>query len=163
MPEFFDNSFWALVALLIFAGGVIYLRVPSQMMKSLDDRAERIANELEEARRLREEAQTLLASYQRKQREAEGEADEIVEAAKAEAERLVEETRTELAAQLKRRSRLAEDKIAQAEAQAINEVRNVASEAAVAAAREIIAANTDAGKDAALVDTAIGDLGTKLN
>lgn len=163
MPDFVDNSFWALVALVIFIGGIIYLRVPGQITKSLDDRADKIANELEEARRLREEAQTLLASYQRKQREAESEADEIVEAAKAEAERLVDDTRAELAEQLKRRSRIAEEKIAQAEAQAVNEVRAIASEAAISAARTIIARQIDAGKDAALVDKAINDMAGKLN
>lgn len=163
MPEFMDNSFWALVALILFIGVIVYLRVPGKVAKSLDGRAERIAKELEEARRLREEAQTLLASYQRKQREAQDEASEIVEAAKAEAERLVDETRAELAEQLKRRSRMAEDKIAQAEAQAMNEVRDVAASAAVDAARKIIGAKVDAGKDAALIDEAIKDLPSRLN
>ncbi len=163
MPDFVDNTFWSLMALMVFIGGVIYLRVPGQVTKSLDDRAEKIAAELEEARRLREEAQTLLASYQRKQREAESEADDIIDAAKAEAERLVDETRTELTEQLKRRSRIAEEKIAQAETQAVNEVRAIASEAAISAARTIIAGQIDAGKDAKLVDNAIGDMAGKLN
>ena len=163
MPAWMDNSFWALVALVVLIGVFIWQRVPGMVAKMLDERAEKIAAELEEARRLREEAQTMLASYQRKQREAQAEADDIVEAAKAEAERLVEDTRAELAEQLKRRARLAEDKIAQAEAQAMNEVRAVAADAAVAAARKIISEQIDAGKDASLIDQSINDLSGKLN
>lgn len=163
MPGWMDNSFWTLIALVVLIGIFIWQRVPSMVAKVLDERAEKIANELEDARRLREEAQTMLASYQRKQREAQTEADEIIEAAKAEAERLVEDTRAELAEQLKRRSRLAEEKIAQAEVQAMNEVRAVAADAAVSAARKIIAEQIDAGKDASLIDQSINDLSGKLN
>jgi len=161
--EFFDNTFWALVALLIFLGGVIYLRVPGRVTKSLDDRADRIAKELDEARKLREEAQALLASYQRKQREAQQEADDIVEAAKHEAGRLIEETRADLAAQLERRTKIAEEKIAQAEAQAMAEVQAVAANTAVEAARTLISEKMDAGADAKLVDADIASLSGKLN
>lgn len=161
--EFFDNTFWTLVALLIFLGGVIYLRVPGRVTKSLDDRADRIAKELDEARNLREEAQALLASYQRKQREAQQEAEDIVEAAQHEAKRIIEETRADLAAQLERRTKLAEEKIAQAEAQAMAEVRAAAADTAVEAARTIIAGRIDAGADAKLVDADIAALAGKLN
>jgi vacuolar-type H+-ATPase subunit H len=81
-----DATFWALVALIIFLGIVVYMKVPGMIAKSLDDRADKISNELEEARKLREEAQALLAEYQKKRKEAEKEAAEIVEAAKREAE-----------------------------------------------------------------------------
>jgi len=161
--EFFDNTFWALVALLIFLGGVIYLRVPGRVTKSLDDRADRIAKELDEARKLREEAQALLASYQRKQREAQKEADDIVEAAKQEAGRMIEETRADLAAQLERRTKIAEEKIAQAETQAMAEVQAVAANTAVEAARTLIGEKIDAGADAKLVDADIASLSGKLN
>ncbi len=161
--EFFDNTFWALVAMLIFLGGVLYMRAPSKVTKALDDRIDRIARELEEARKLREEAQTLLASFQRKQREAQAEADEILEAAKHEAARMIDETREELAEQLERRTKLAEDKIAQAEVQAMAEVREIAADTAVEAARTLIAAKIDAGADARIVDAEITSLGAKLN
>jgi len=159
----FDNTFWALVALLIFLGGVLYLRVPGRVTKSLDERADRISRELDEARRLREEAQALLASYQRKQREAQQEADDIVEAAKHEAGRIIEETRADLATQLERRTRMAEEKISQAEAQAMAEVQAIAADTAVEAARSLIAERMDAGTDAKLVDADITALSGKLN
>jgi len=163
MTEFFDNTFWAMVALFVFIGGVLYLRVPSRVTKSLDERAERIAKELDDARELREEAQALLASYQRKQREAQQEAEDIVEAAQHEAKRIIEETRADLAAQLERRTKIAEEKIAQAEAQAMAEVRAAAADTAVEAARTIIADRIDAGADAKLVDADIAALSGKLN
>jgi len=159
----FDNTFWALVALLIFLGGVLYLRVPGRVTKSLDERADRISRELDEARRLREEAQALLASYQRKQREAQQEADDIVEAAKHEAGRIIEETRADLATQLERRTRMAEEKISQAEAQAMAEVQAIAADTAVEAARSLIAERMDAGTDAKLLDADITALSGKLN
>ena len=87
----FDATFWALVALVIFLGIVIYMKVPGMITKAFDDRAGKIRNELEEARKLREEAQALLAEYQRKRKEAEEEAAEIVDAAKREAEMITAE------------------------------------------------------------------------
>jgi len=161
--EFMDNTFWALVALIIFLGGVIYMRVPGMVTKNLDDRAERITKELDDARKFREEAQTLLASYQRKQREAQQEADDIVDAAKAEAGRMIDDTRADLTAQLERRTKIAEEKIAQAEAQAMTEVQAIAADTAVEAARSIIGAKIDAGADAKLVDADIAGLSGKLN
>lgn len=158
----FDNTFWALVALLIFMGGVLYLKVPGMVTKSLDERGERIARELEEARLLREEAQTLLASYQRKQREAKTEADEIIEAAKHEAARMIEEIRHDLSEQLDRRTKLAEDKINAAEATAMAEVQSIAADAAIGAAHTVIAAKIDAGADAKIVDADIAKLGAQI-
>jgi len=160
--EWMDNTFWTLVALLIFLGGVLYLKVPATVLKSLDERSDRIARELEEARKLREEAQALLASYQRKQREAKAEADDIIEAARAEAAHMVEEIRADLSQQLDRRSKLAEEKIAAAEAQAMADVQSIAADAAVASARTVIAANMDAATDAKIVDAEIVGLGAKL-
>ncbi len=160
--EWMDNTFWTLVALVIFLAGVVYLKVPGTITKSLDERGERISRELEEARKLREEAQTLLASYQRKQREAQAEADEIVEAAKAEAGRMIEETREELSVQLDRRTKLAEEKIKAAEAQAMAEVQSIAADAAVGAARVVIASKTDAAADAKIVDADIAKLGSQI-
>lgn len=161
--EYLDNSFWTLVALAIFIGLLVYLKVPGRVTKSLDDRAGKIAKELDEARTLREEAQTLLASYQRKQREAQKEADGIIEAAQTEAARLIDETRADIAAQLERRTRQAEEKIAAAETQAMAEVQAAAADTAVEAARKLIAEKIDAGADAKLIDKDISELGGKLN
>ncbi len=146
-------EFWVLIAFLLFMGILLYYKVPTLLGASLDKRAETIRNELDEARRLREEAQALLADYQRKSREAEEEAKVIVEQAKREAEALAAETRKALAEQVERRTKVAEEKIARAEAQAVSEVRATAVDVAVAAAEKILrervtgeAANAIAGQ-----------------
>lgn len=113
-----DATFWALIALVIFLALMVYLKVPGVVGKSLDGRAERIRDELEEARRLREEAQSLLAEYQRKRKEAEKEAGEIVAAAQREAHAIIEETKQKTEEYVARRNKLAEQKIAQAETEA---------------------------------------------
>ncbi|GAB4521616.1 MAG: F0F1 ATP synthase subunit B [Parvularculaceae bacterium] len=151
----FDATFWAFVALLIFFGLVYYIGAPAKIAAALDKRSKAIADELEEARRLREEAQELLAKYQRKQKEAAKEADDIIALAKENAERLIEETREKLAEQLERRTRQAEDKIARAEHQAAAEVRNASVDVAVAAARTMIAEGVDANGQSALIDQMI--------
>ena len=133
-----DATFWALIALLIFGGVLVYFGVPGQITKALDSRAKKISDELDSARELREKAQELLAQYQRKRRDAEQEAADIVEQARRDAERLVEQTRAKLSEQLERRTRQAEEKIARAEEQAAAEVRNVAIDVSVAAARDVI-------------------------
>ncbi|MFN0262633.1 F0F1 ATP synthase subunit B [Tepidamorphus sp. 3E244] len=134
-----DATFWALIGLIIFLGIVIYVRVPGQITSALDKRAVRIADELEEARKLREEAQALLAEYQRKQRDAEKEAADIVSAAESNAARMAEEAKQAVEELITRRQKMAETKIAQAEAQAVQDVRSVAAEVAVAAAEKILA------------------------
>ena len=160
---FATPEFWVLVSFLGFVGLVLYYKVPAMIAGMLDKRAADIAAELDEARRLREEAQQLLASYQRKQREAMKEAEDIVTQAKAEAEQLAKETRANMEAQVDRRTKLAEDKIAQAEAQALNDVRSTAAEVAIGAARRVIADKVDAGKDAKLIEKSISDLASKLH
>lgn len=158
-----DATFWAFVALVIFLAGVVYLKVPGMLGKSLDDRANRIRAELEEARRLREEAQQLLAEYQRKRKEAEQEAGELLSAAKKEAAQLVEEARQKTEEYVTRRAALAEQKIGQAEREAVNEVRSRAVDIAVEAARGLIAAEVDAKSGAALFRQAVEDVKAKLN
>ena len=133
-----DPLFWVLIAFLAFVGLLIYYRVPTSVGKMLDDRADVIRKELDEARKLREDAQSLLADYQRKAREADAEAQTIIEQAKREAELLAVDARKALAESLERRSKIAEEKIARAEAQALSEVRATAVETALAAAREIL-------------------------
>ena len=158
-----DATFWATVALVIFLGIMIYVKVPGMITKSLDDRADRIRDELEQARRLREEAQELLAEYQRKRKEAEKEADDIVTAAKHEAELLVGEAKQKTEEYVARRTALAEQKIAQAEREAVNEVRANAVDIAVAAARKLLADRVDASVADNLFKSSVQDLKTKLN
>jgi F-type H+-transporting ATPase subunit b len=133
------------------------------VFKTLDARAAAIAKELEDARTLRDEAQALLASYQKRQREAEKEAQDIVVQARAEAERFAIETKKSLEAQIARRAKMAEDKIAQAEAQALAEVRSLAADIAVGAAGRVIAQTMSPGRAQTLIDQAIKDLPGKIN
>lgn len=133
-----DATFWALIALILFFALLYYLKVPGKIGDSLDKRAEKISSELEEARKLREEAQGLLAEYQRKRREAEAEAEAIVAEAKLEAERMTIEANEALQEMIDRRTKAAERKIEQAEGQAVAEVRARAADIAVAAARKIL-------------------------
>jgi F-type H+-transporting ATPase subunit b len=159
----FDAEFWVAVAFVIFVGGLLYLRVHKTAIAAIDARRTRIAAELDEARRLREEAQALLAQYQQKQREAEAEAAAIIAGAKAEAERLNVEAKAKMEDFLERRTKMAETKIAQAETQAVADVRAAAAEAAVAAAEKILK-DTVHGKVADdLISKGIADLKGKLN
>lgn len=160
---FATAEFWILACLVAFFAILGYFKVHRTIAGSLDKRAADIAAELDEARRLREEAQQLLASYQRKQREAMKEAEDILSQAKAEAEQLAKETRANMEAQVERRTKLAEDKIAQAETQAVNDVRSVAAEVAIGAARRVIAEKVDAGQDAKLIEKSIAELAAKLH
>jgi F-type H+-transporting ATPase subunit b len=154
-------EFWVAVSFFGFVGLLLYYNVPALVGKSLDDRAERIRQELDEARRLREEAQALLADYQKKREAAEEEAKAIVEQARREADLLASETRKNMLEMLERRSKLAEDKIARAETQAISEVRSVAVDTAIAAAERVMAGKVSAASGAALVDQSIRARGEK--
>jgi F-type H+-transporting ATPase subunit b len=158
-----EAEFWVLIGFLSFIGLMLYVGVHRTMGKALDDRAARIRTELEEARKLRDEAAALLAEYQRKRREAEGEAQEIVSGAKAEAERLAVEAKARIEEFVSRRTKMAETKIAQAEAQAAADVRAAAAEAAVAAAEKILRQETKGELAGRLVARGIEDVGKKLN
>lgn len=163
MQGLFSNpEFWVAVAFFIFLGIALKFGY-SGIVKGLDGRAERIKNELDEARNLREEAQALLANYQRKQRDALKEAEGIVEHAKNEAARASAEAEAKLQETIKRRTEMAVDKIARAEAQALQDVRNIAVDVAVEAARSLIGKNLDETKAASLVDESIKDLDKKLH
>lgn len=160
---FTDPTFWVAVAFVGFIGLLVYYGVPGLIGKALDDRADAIRRELDEARRLREEAQALLDDYQRKTREAETEAAAIIDQARREAQALADETRRSLTESLERRTRLAEEKIARAEAQASSEVRAAAIEAAVAAAEKMIQAKVTPDLAGRLADQGIRELKGKLN
>lgn len=134
----FDATFWALIGLVIFLGIVVYFKVPGMITAALDTRADKIKNELEEARRLREEAQEMLAEYERKRKEAEDEAQSIVEAARREADMLAQDAKKKTEEFVTRRNQIAEEKIARAEAEAVMEVRNSAVDVAIAAATSLL-------------------------
>ena len=157
-PEFWVGiGFLAMIAILLRAGAVRLIG------KYLDDRAAVIAAELAQARKLREDAAALLADYKRKASLAEREAEIIITDARAEAARFAEESRAALKAQIERRAQAAQDKIHQAEAAAMNEIRALAADAATAAAEKLIAARLDEKRASALVESGIKDLGAKLN
>ena len=153
---------WVALSFVAFMAIVVYLGVPRLVTKSLDDRAAGIKKELEEARKLREEAATLLADYKKRREEATKEAEAIVAQAKAEASALAAETKAGLKEMLERRSRLAEEKIARAEAEAQGEVRAAAIEAAIGAAEQIMAGKLNGSADAALISRSIKELKGKL-
>lgn len=156
-------TFWATAGLVLFLALVVYLKVPGMLAKSLDERADRITNELAEAKRLRAEAQALLAEYQKKRKEAEAEAANIVAAAEREAEALTAEAKQKTDEFVARRTMLSEQKIKQAEVDAINSVRATAVDIAIAAAESVITAKSDAATQAALFDKAIAEVKTRLN
>jgi F-type H+-transporting ATPase subunit b len=158
-----DAEFWVAVAFVVFVGTLIYLGVHKKMVKFIDQRRDRIKAELDEARRLKEEAQALLAQYQRKQREAEQEAAGIIAGANAEAERMMAEAKAKMEEFVARRTRAAEAKIAQAEAQALADVRAAAAEAAVSAAGKILTQLVKGEVADRLIVKGIDDVKTKLN
>ncbi|MBI4274741.1 MAG: ATP F0F1 synthase subunit B [Rhizobiales bacterium] len=141
----FEAEFWVAAAFVIFLGVLGYFGVHRMLLDALDRRSVRIKAELDEARRLKDEAAKLLTEYKRRQSAAKGEADAIVAGAKAEAERMAAEANAKLEDFVTRRTKMAETKIAQAEVQALADVRSAAAEAAVRAAATILA-QTATGK-----------------
>ena len=160
---FYENpQFLVLVAFVItiaLIGKTVYQKISS----ALDERSEGIRSDIEEATRLREEAQNLLASYERKQRDAANEVKKITERAKGEAERLAKKAAADLDAMIERRKRQAKDRIAQAEVTARDEIRAAAIDVALEASRRILADKVSGKKGAALIDAAIKDLPSLLH
>jgi F-type H+-transporting ATPase subunit b len=154
---------WVAVAFLIFLGILGYVGVHKTVLSALDNRASRIKAELEEASRLREEAGKLLAEYQRRQGEAEREAAAIVAEAKAEAERVAADVHAKMEEFVVRRTKMAETKIAQAEVQAVADVRAAAADAAVAAAETILTQTAKGAVAESLINQGIADVKAKLN
>ncbi|MBU2994297.1 F0F1 ATP synthase subunit B [Octadecabacter sp. 1_MG-2023] len=167
----FSADFWSLsntdmivlIAFLLFVGVLIKFKVPGMISGLLDKRAEGIKSDLDEAKALREEAQTLLASYERKQREVQEQADRIVANAKDEASRAAVTAKEEIAASVTRRLAAAEEQIESAKSSAIRDVRNQAATVAVAAAQDVIAKQTTAADANKLIDDAISEVGAKLH
>ena len=158
----FDAAFWATIALLVFLGVVVYLKVPAMIGKMLDARIKAIETELAEAERLRMEARMLLEEYEAKRQSATKEAESIVTAAREEAFRLTSEAKTSLETLITRRTKAVEEKIAQAESQAVAEVRSRSADVAIEAA-QLLLSKQMATKGDALVDQAIKDVSSKLN
>jgi F-type H+-transporting ATPase subunit b len=158
-----DATFWAMIALFIFAGAVVYMKVPAMIGRALDERAAKIRIELEEAQRLRQEAQQLLAEFQKRRKEAEKEAAEMVAVAKRESDLIIEDAHKKTEEYVARRAALAELKIGQAEREAINEVRSIAVDVATEAARKVLAGRLDETTSAQLFQDSLRAVETKLN
>jgi F-type H+-transporting ATPase subunit b len=154
-------EFWVLIAFVAFVA-LVYRKLSGVIGEALDKRAEDIRAEIESAAKLREDAQALLAEYTKKQRDALAEAEAILAAARDEARRVEAEAAQQLDARLKRREAQAMDKIAQAEAQALGEVRGAAVDLAVAATRKILAERVDTATGARLIEAAIADVPQRL-
>lgn len=158
-----NPELWVLVALALFIGLLIKLKVlPGALFGALDAHAAKIKAELDEAHQLREEAQALLAEVKAHREEAERQAAGMIEAAKADAALIASEAKARLEEQITRRAEMAERKIAQAEAQAAADVKAAAVDLAAQAAEQILVARLAAGGSDGLVDTAIGQIGAKL-
>jgi len=158
-----ETENWVAVAFLCFLGLLVYLGAHRKVIESLDQRQGRIKAELDEAVRLKEEAQALLADFERKGREAAAEAEAIIASAKAEAERIAAEAKARMEDFVARRTKMAEAKIAQAEAQAVADVRSAAADAAVAAAGKILAGAATGKVAEDLLPRGIEDIKQKLN
>ena len=160
---FAEPEFWVAVAFVILMGVFIWLGVHRTVLKALDHRAERIKAELDDARRLKEEAAKVLAEYKARHASAEREAEEIVTNARAEAERIAAEARSKMEDFVARRTKTAESKIALAEAQALADVRAAAVEAAVAAASTVLSQSVKGSVADDLLANGIAEVRQKLN
>ena len=159
----FNTDFTVLIGFLVFVGILFYFGVPAMIAKLLDQRAEGIQSELNEARALREEAQTLLASFERKAREVEDQSQRIVAEARSNAEDAAAEAKANIERSIARRLAAAEDQIASAEAKASRAVRDQAATVAVAAAAEVIAGRTSAADQNKMIEDAISEVERQLH
>lgn len=158
-----NTDFVVFLGFVVFIAVLFYFKVPSMIGGALDKRAEGIKSELDEARALHEEARSLLASYERKQREVQTQADAIVAAAKEDAALAAEQAKVDLENSIARRLAAAQDQIASAEASAVKEVRDQAVTVAVSAANAVLAQQMTAAQANKLIDAAIADVGEKLH
>lgn len=158
-----NTDFVVAIGFVVFIGIVLYFKVPSKLSGMLDDRAAGIRRDLDEARSIREEAQALLAGYERKTREARAQADDIVAGARREAEAAAEQAKADLETSVERRLASAEEQIASAQAAAVREVRDRAVSVATAAAAQVVAAQMGAQRQDALIDQSIETVRAKLH
>src|SRR5476651_2525850 len=160
---FAEPEFWVAVAFVILLGAFAYLGIHRTVLTTLDHRSERIKAELDDARRLKDEAAKLLAEYQARHATAEREAQDIIASAKAEAERIASEAKTKMEHFVARRTKTAEGKIALAEAQALVDVRSAAANAAVTAASAILSQSVKGSVADDLLTKGIAEVRAKLN
>ncbi len=158
-----NTNFVVLIAFILFIGVLFYFKVPGTIAGLLDKRADGIRADLAEAKALREEAQTLLASYERKQKDVQAQADRIVATAREEAAMAAEQAKADIATSVARRLAAAEDQIASAQTAAIREIRDTAITVAVAAARDVMAKQMTAADGNKLIDEGIATVGAKLH
>ena len=160
---FAEPEFWVAVAFVILMGVFVYLGVPRTVLKTLDHRSERIKAELDQARQLKDEAAKVLADYKARHASAEREAQDIIAAARAEAERIAADAKTKMEDFVTRRTKTAEGKIALAEAQAMADVRAAAADAAIAAASAILSQSVKGEVAENLLAKGITEVREKLN
>ena len=163
VPVYQDSSFWVAICVVLFLALIAWKGAFKAMGRALDDRANTIKTELEEARRLREEAQAILASYKRKQKEAEEQAEDIVKQARHDAETMANQARKDLAERIERRTAMAEAKIASAEAQALADVRARAADVALDAAEDILKSKMTVAAKSKLIKSGIKEMGNLLS
>ena len=156
-------EFWVAIGFVILIGVMAWLKVGKMIGSALDARADKIKASLDEAAELREEAQHVLAEYQRKQRDAVKEMEEMLVRARDESKHLAEEAAQNLGRAMERREEMARDKIAQAEAEALQEVREIAVDVALAAARKLITDGLDEARAGQLLEDAIAELPNKVH
>ncbi len=158
-----NTNFVVLLGFLVFLGVLVYFKVPGRLTELLDNRAEGIRKDLAEARALREEAQSILSSYDRKTREAQEQATAIVAAAKAEAQSAAKQAKVDLEVSVARRLAAAEDQIGSAQAAAVRAVRDEAIRVATAVAGEVLARQMTAADAGKLIDASIETVAAKLH
>ncbi|MFX0541742.1 F0F1 ATP synthase subunit B [Roseovarius sp. S4756] len=158
-----NTNFVVMISFILFVAFLLYLKVPGKIGEMLDKRADGIKSELDEARELREEAQALLATFERQQKDVQDQADRIVAQAKSEANDAAEKAREDLKKSIARRMQAAEDRIASAEAGAVREVRDRAIAIAIAAARDVIAKQMSTAEANKLIDEGIETVDAKLH
>src|SRR6476620_1583403 len=160
---FFEPEFWVAIAFVILMAVFAWLGIHRTVLKALDHRSERIKAEIDDARRLKDEAAKLLAEYQAKRTSAEREAQDIIAGARVEAERIATEAKTKMEDFVARRTKTAESKIALAEAQALADVRAAAADAAVAAASTVLSQTVKGPVADNLLSKGIAEVRAKLN
>jgi F-type H+-transporting ATPase subunit b len=158
-----NTDFVVLIAFLLFIGVLVYYKVPGLVGRKLDERAEGIKSDLDEARAIREEAQSLLTSFERKQKDVQAQADRIVSQARDEANEAAKEAKEDIGKSVERRMKAAEDQLASAEARAVRDIRDQAVSVAVAAARDVIAKQMTTEDRNASIDAAIDEVEAKLH
>ena len=160
---FHEPEFWVAVSFAVFVALILYKKVPAMIAKALDERAEAIRKEIEEAARLREEAQKLLSKYETKRKQAEKEAEEILATAKQEAEAVTAEMRKSFEEMIARKKASADEKIKQATLHAVKEVRARAADLSVAAAEELLTGKIKGAKATKLIDESVEAIKTRLH